>query len=92
VAAVLLVFDAFAMPGLSALQGAGDTRFTLIAVLAPCWLVKLPLGFALAHTFGLGAMGAWIGLTAEVVTIAILAMWRLQSGAWLRSARRLAAA
>jgi MATE family multidrug resistance protein len=92
VAAVLLFFDAFAMPGLSALQGVGDTRFTLIAVLAPCWLVKLPLGFALAHTVGWGAMGAWIGLTAEVITIAILAMWRLQSGAWLRSARRLAAA
>ena len=55
------------------------------------WLVKLPLGTALALGAGMGAEGAWIGLTAELVVLSALGIWRLQTGAWLRQGRKLRA-
>lgn len=83
IAALFQVFDAIAMVGLSALNGAGDTRFTMVVTVASAWLVKLPLGYALAIPMGLGAAGAWWGLTADIVFLAGAALWRIQGSAWL---------
>lgn len=86
IAAVFQLFDAVAMVGLGALSGAGDTRFVMVASVACAWLVKLPLGYALAIPMGLGAAGAWIGLTAEIALVAALCVGRLHGRAWLGAA------
>lgn len=84
ISAVFQVFDAFAMTGLGVLNGAGDTRFVLIATVSVAWLAKLPLGYVLAREVGLGAAGAWWGIVTEVVVLWLIVAWRVRSGAWRR--------
>lgn len=82
IAALFQVMDAVAMIGLLALQGAGDTRFTMVTALAAAWLVKLPVGIAL--TFRMGATGAWCGFLAEIIVVAALVAWRIRGERWLQ--------
>ena len=72
-----------AQASLSVLNGAGDTRFTMWVSVGLAWLVLLPVGYALAVPAGLGAMGAWLGLTAEIVTVTVICLLRLRGKAWL---------
>ncbi|MCK6423416.1 MAG: hypothetical protein L6Q73_21275, partial [Aquabacterium sp.] len=55
---------------------AGDTRFTLLAGVGSMWLVNLPLGWLLGLHLGMGAPGAWIALTAEILGIDKSTLWR----------------
>jgi MATE family multidrug resistance protein len=84
IAALFQIFDAVAMVCLSALNGAGDVRFSMILTVAAAWLVKLPLGWALALPLSMGAVGAWLGLTGEIIVVAGLALWRTRGTDWLR--------
>lgn len=86
VSAVFQLADAFAMVGLGILNGAGDTRFVLYATVSVAWLTKLPLGWALASEAGMGAVGAWWGIVAEVLVLWAVLTWRLRSGEWRRAA------
>lgn len=86
ISAVFQVFDAFAMTGLGVLNGAGDTRFVLIATVTVAWFAKLPLGWYLATEVGLGAAGAWWGIVAEVFVLWGVVAWRVRSGRWRRVA------
>lgn len=73
------------MTGLGVLNGAGDTRFVLIATASVAWLAKLPLGYLLAREVGLGSpAGAWWGIVAEVIVLWGVVAWRLRSGGWRR--------
>ncbi len=87
VAAAFQLLDALATVTYFALDGAGDTRFTLWASILMSWGVKLPLGVALATLTGLGAVGAWLGLTAEIAALLVLLAWRWRSGRWYVAAR-----
>ena len=77
------IFDALVMVACGALNGAGDTRFAMWASVSTAWLIKLPICYALALPGGYGAVGAWLGLTAEIVLLAGLMLWRVRGSAWL---------
>ena len=83
-AAAFQVFDAVAMTSFGSLSGAGDTRFTLAASVVMSWTVKLPLGWYLAVPVGLGAVGAWAGLTLEVMVWALVGWLRVRGNRWLQ--------
>jgi MATE family multidrug resistance protein len=85
VAAGFQIFDAIAMVTQCALNGAGDTRFVMVSSVSIAWIVKLPLGWALAVVAGLGAAGAWLGLTAEIIVLAIVSGQRVRGDRWLES-------
>ena len=85
IAAIFQIVDAIAMVSLSALSGAGDVRFTMVVSIGAAWLVKLPLGWLLALPLSLDAVGAWLGLTAELFVLAALALWRVRGSRWLAS-------
>lgn len=85
VAAIFQIFDAVAMTSLNALKGAGDTRFTMLVGVFSAWFVKLPLGVWLALPMEMGAVGAWLGLTADIIFLAVVATWRILSGRWLNA-------
>jgi MATE family multidrug resistance protein len=87
IGAAFQVFDAVTTVAYGALAGAGDTRFTMVSNVLVCWGLKLPLVALFAITFGLGAEGAWIGLTVEIVALALLALWRIRGGKWLGEVR-----
>lgn len=86
VGAAFQVFDALATVAYCALAGAGDTRFAMIWNGLVNWLIKLPIAWVLAVPLELGATGAWLGLTAEIVAVAAINVWRVRSGGWLRQA------
>jgi len=70
-AALLQLFDAAAMVHFGSLRGAGDTRFTLLVSLMASWGLLVPLSVTLGYYAGLGAVGAWVALCAEVAFMAL---------------------
>ncbi|MEE2828869.1 MAG: MATE family efflux transporter [Myxococcota bacterium] len=83
VAALFQVFDALATIGIGALTGAGDTRWVMVVGVTSAWLVNLPLAWLLAIELRWGAVGAWLGLTVEILVIAIFHLARLRGETWL---------
>ena len=76
-AALFQLADAVAMVHLCALRGAGDTRFTLILSSAASWGLTVPLTLGLGLGLGWGAVGLWLGLTAEIAALAGVTWWRV---------------
>jgi MATE family multidrug resistance protein len=83
-AAAFQVFDAMAMVHLCALRSAGDTRFTLLLTTVAAWGITVPAALGLGMVLGWGATGAWLGLTVEVIVLALVSGWRVGG---LRSGR-----
>jgi multidrug resistance protein, MATE family len=64
------------------LQGAGDTRGTMWVVGIAMWLIRLPLAYALAHSFGYGATGVWIAMVISMFIQGLMMAWRFHGGKW----------
>ncbi len=77
VAAAFQVFDAVAMVHLSVLRAVGDTRYTLLVTSLASWTLLVPAVFALGIWAGWGAVGAWLGLLAEIAFLAAITAWRV---------------
>ena len=81
-AAGFQVVDAVTMTLQGALNGAGDTAFTMKVGIVAGWGVLLPLGWLLGVRLGMGSAGVWLAIMADITlrSIAVTARWR--SGAW----------
>ncbi len=66
----------------SALQGAGDTRFPMIATLVGIWGVRVGCGYLFAVVFGWGLFGVWCGYGLDLVLRSVLLLIRFQHGKW----------
>ena len=86
IAAGFQVFDAVAMVSHGALNGAGDTRFTMVTSVLAAWFIQLPVTWTLAVPLGLGAPGAWGGLMVEIAALAVISLWRIRGTEWLAGA------
>ncbi len=82
-AALIQLFDALAMVALGSLSGAGDSRFVAVITVFAAWVVKIPLAVVLILYADLGALGAWLGIAAEIVFLAAVGCWRIRGAAWL---------
>ena len=82
VAAVFQVFDAVAMVAVGALNGTGDTRYTMVISVGASWFVLIPVAYFLGVTLELGALGAWLGITANILVVAVLLTIRFYGGGW----------
>jgi putative MATE family efflux protein len=82
---------------IGALRGAGDTRWPLVLNLVGLVVIRVPLSIYLAYdtvtiplldyTFagaGLGVVGAWYGLVADVTIRCILIILRFRHDGWQR--------
>lgn len=83
IAATFQLVDAFAMVTQGALNGAGDTKFTLVTSFFCSWVLNLPLAWVLIFDAQMGAAGAWSALTIEITVLTILGVWRVRSGRWI---------
>ncbi len=81
--ATFQVVDALATVAFGALGGAGDTRFVMRVSVLSSWLLKLPVACVLVVGFDLGALGAWLGIAAEVGVLAVIGRLRVRGTAWL---------
>lgn len=85
-AAFFQVFDAVAMTASGALNGTGDTRFTMFTSIGGSWLVLVPLTYAFGVYLEWGAFGAWLALTVEIMVIAVVLTVRFRTGGWKKHA------
>ncbi len=74
--------DALQMAYSGALQGAGDTTFTMIVYAASSWLLFVPLALLFAYTFGGGMPGGWLGGVIHIMVLNVVLTWRFRSGVW----------
>lgn len=65
-----------------ALRGAGDTRYPMVVTGVGIWLVRLPLAYLFALTFGWGLMGAWAAMALDMTLRGVLNVLRFRSGRW----------
>jgi MATE family multidrug resistance protein len=69
------------------LRGAGDAKVPAQLGVVCAWLFTPPLAWALGRGLGLGALGGWIGLSLEILSLALLCWWRLEREHWRPLAR-----
>ena len=86
VAAAFQLFDALVMSIVGGLNGAGDTRWVMVSTLACAWFIKVPAGYFGAFVLGLGAVGAWLGFTVELLVLSALCIRRVCGQRWLNRA------
>jgi len=87
IGAFFQVLDAIAMVATGALNGTGDTRYTAVASVGASWLVMVPTAYTLAIPAGLGAAGAWLGITAEIAVLALILSLRFRGDRWERGTK-----
>jgi len=56
----------------------------LIITVISCYLIRLPLAWALGLWMGWGLLGIWIALSGELVIRGLLFLWRFRSTGWER--------
>lgn len=66
-----------------ALNGAGDTKSVMKIVGLSIWLVRMPISFLLAITFGMGAPGVWWAMNISLLVQAFLMSRRYFKRKWL---------
>jgi MATE family, multidrug efflux pump len=82
VSLAFLVADAANVIARGVLRGASDVRYAALVGIATSWLTTPPLAWALGVGCGLGAVGGWIGLAAEIIVGASLYWLRVLRGGW----------
>ena len=70
------------VPLVAAMNGAGDTRPSMIVTFLANWPVKLPLCWALAIPFGYGTNGVWTGMLVSMLVEAAIIAWWFRRGTW----------
>ncbi|MCL2497284.1 MAG: MATE family efflux transporter [Symbiobacteriaceae bacterium] len=73
-----------------ALRGAGDARATMIIRLTGLWGVRIPLSFILGGYYGMGIVGVWWAMAAEMIIGFILSFTRYRLGFWKKTAHEIA--
>lgn len=76
------VFDALGIVVAGALNGAGDTTFTMLARSIMAWGIFLPLVWLLLYPLNLGLAGAWTGALLYLGGLAFVYLFRFRSGRW----------
>jgi multidrug resistance protein, MATE family len=82
-AGIFQVFDAAQITYVSALRGAGDTRWPAIAVALHCWVIFIGGGYLLARCCPqLGLNGPWMTCTLYITLLGLVLWRRFARGAW----------
>lgn len=90
----ILKIEAFAEPmyaasivAYGAFIGVGDTLLPAVMNFGSIWLVRIPLAAIMAPAMGL--RGVWIAMCIELVFRGLIFLWRLASGRWLHTGKKL---
>lgn len=76
------IFYAYGMVMVQAFNGAGDTFTPTLINLACYWLFQIPLAYALAIHFDLGARGAFIAIPVAESLLTVVAIIFFRRGRW----------
>ncbi|HYN84229.1 MAG TPA: MATE family efflux transporter [Pyrinomonadaceae bacterium] len=76
------IFYAYGMVMVQAFNGAGDTYTPTVINLFCYWLFQIPLAYALARPFGMGAQGVFLAITIAESTLALVSIVAFKRGRW----------
>ncbi|HEX8087552.1 MAG TPA: MATE family efflux transporter [Blastocatellia bacterium] len=76
------VFYAYGMVMVASFNGAGDTTTPTLINIFCHWLIQIPLAYALALSFGLGAKGVFLAITVAESAIAVVGVLVFRLGRW----------
>ncbi|MBY0527102.1 MAG: MATE family efflux transporter [Gemmataceae bacterium] len=79
--AVYSLFDSMNLVFAFALKGAGDTRFVTLASIALAWPIMVLPTWAVWY-YGWGLDWAWTCVSAYVIVLALVLLWRFRAGQW----------
>jgi multidrug resistance protein, MATE family len=65
-----------------ALNGAGDTTFTMVARAIMAWVIFIPAAYMMIFVFKTGIGGAWAGAFIFLLGLAAMYFFRFKSGKW----------
>lgn len=80
--ALYQVFDATGIVLAGALNGAGDTRFTMWTRSILAWGIFIPLVWVILFIFELGVWGAWVGALIYLGGLSVVYWIRFRNGRW----------
>ena len=83
VAALFQLVDGLQVLALGLLRGVQDTTVPMIMATVSYWVIGLPVSYLLGFTWGMGAVGIWLGLVIGLGIAAVLLLWRF----WGRSVK-----
>jgi MATE family multidrug resistance protein len=86
VAGLFGLFDALNIVARCVLRGTGDVRYAAVVGVSVAWLCTPTLAWGLGHGLGMGALGGWLGIAAEVFATAALFGSRVERLGWARAA------
>ncbi len=64
------------------LQGAGNTRYVMLAEIGVCLLLYLPVAYLFGVHLQFGLTGAWLGELIYWSSLAALMSWKFRAGGW----------
>lgn len=64
------------------LQGAGDTKGTMLVIVSALWIIRLPLAYFLSVVYGYGAFGVWLAMVISMYFQGIAMTIRFKRGKW----------
>ncbi len=76
------ILSAFSLVTAGALNGTGDTKFTMVLIMLSTWLVNVPCAYLFGVIFEMGAFGMWLSLIAHEAVLVLGTQWRFHSGRW----------
>ena len=88
VAAIFQIADGINIVSRSVLQGTGDVRFCAWVGISLSWMMTPPLTWLLAYHYGMGALGGWIALCADVFLVTGIFYARMVGTRWYAAADR----
>lgn len=88
IAGIFQIFDGVSIVSRGVLRGVGDVKTVAVIGVVLTWCTIPPLTWILGKICGLGAKGAWLGITAEVLVGALIFSHRLLSKRWQGAARQ----
>jgi putative MATE family efflux protein len=64
------------------LQGSGDTRGAMWAIVIPMWFIRLPLAYLFAVILDYGVVSVWIAMVLSMICQGLFMAVRFQKGHW----------
>ena len=82
--ALYQVFEAVGIVLAGALNGAGDTSFTMWTRTILAWGMFIPLSWAMIFVWDAGVWGAWVAALVYLACLAAVYLFRFRAGGWKR--------